>query len=215
MTRCFDMRRRLAPTYKHVAGHPINMSWNSTPSAPLDRRSSTPLVDPFIATAVAYSEDMAGGGFPSGERLRSLFDSLIDPVVVLGAIRGPDGRIVDFEYLDANAAALEANRTTYGDLMGARLLTLFPEHGPSGLLRVYADVAETGEPVELNDQPYAHEFTLGRVQYYDVRATQVGDGISLTWRDRTELHESLLRLEDEQGRTRATLDALRKAARRG
>ena len=151
---------------------------------------------------------MAGGGFPSGERLRSLFDSLIDPVVVLGAIRGPDGRIVDFEYLDANAAALEANRTTYGDLMGARLLTLFPEHGPSGLLRVYADVAETGEPVELNDQPYAHEYTPGRVQYYDVRATQVGDGISLTWRDRTELHESLLRLEDEQGRTRATLDGL-------
>jgi len=151
---------------------------------------------------------MAGGGFPRGKGLRLLFDSLIDPVVVLGAIRGPDGRIVDFEYLDANAAALEANRTTYDDLMGARLLTLFPAHGPSGLLERYAAVAETGEPVELNDQAYPHEFTPGRLQYYDVRATQVGDGISLTWRDRTELHESRLRLEDEQGRTRATLDGL-------
>lgn len=151
---------------------------------------------------------MAGGGFPGGDALRALIDSLIDPVVVLGAVRAPEGQIVDFEYLDANAAAVEINRTTYADLIGSRLLALFPQHGPSGLLRVYARVVETGEPVELNDQPYAHEFEPGHIRYFDIRAARVGDGITLTWRDRTEGHESRRRIEDEQARMRATLDGL-------
>ena len=39
-------------------------------------------------------------------RLRATLDSLLDPHVVLTAVRDASGEIVDFEYTDANTAAM-------------------------------------------------------------------------------------------------------------
>ena len=147
---------------------------------------------------------MAGGESSRERRIRAVLDSLPDPVVLLEAIRDDDGVIVDFVFADANAAALAINRTTADDLIGGRLLNWFPEHGPSGLLDVYAQVVETGSPVALNNQAYAHEFTPGQTRYFDIRASKVGDGITLTWRDRSDRHAVRLALEEEQARSRIT-----------
>jgi diguanylate cyclase (GGDEF)-like protein/PAS domain S-box-containing protein len=141
-------------------------------------------------------------------RIRAVLDALPDPVVLLDALRDEDGAIVDFVFADANAAALAINRTTADDLIGGRLLSWFPEHGPSGLLDVYAQVVETGGPVVLNDQAYAHEFTPDQARYFDIRASKVGDGITLTWRDRSDRHAVRLALEEEQARSRITLDGI-------
>lgn len=151
---------------------------------------------------------MDRGVSPTQDRMQAVIDSLPDPVVLLESVRDDAGRIVDFTYVGANAAALEANGVTRDELMGARVLDLFPGHGDSGLLDLYASVVESGDPAIINDHPYANEALGGEVHYYDTRATRLGDGLSLTWRDRTERHREREALERERATIRTTLDGL-------
>ncbi|WP_407343757.1 EAL domain-containing protein [Pengzhenrongella phosphoraccumulans] len=130
--------------------------------------------------------------------LRATVDSLLDPHVLLTAVRDDSGLIVDFEYADANPAACEYNQIAYADLIGAHLLDVFTAHAGTELLESYRQVVETGEPLALDEVSYVHEI-LGTERRYDIRASQVGDGISLTWRDVTDRHaavEALARSEE-------------------
>ena len=126
----------------------------------------------------------------SRELLRGTIDTLIDPWVLMNAVRDGTGTIVDFEYVDANDAACRANGLPREELIGSRLLTLFPQHAPDGLLRLYAEVVETGEPLALDDHPFSSEITGFVERRYDNRAARVGDGISFTWRDVTDRYEA-------------------------
>ncbi|MGD9956234.1 MAG: diguanylate cyclase [Candidatus Nanopelagicales bacterium] len=130
----------------------------------------------------------------AGETLRGVIDSLLDPWVLLAAVRDADGVIVDFAYRDANDAACAANGLSWEELMGTTLLELLPGHLGSGLFQQYADVVESGTPLELDDSPYGSELGDGRIRYFDNRAVKVGDGISFTWRDVTERVEQRQRL---------------------
>ncbi len=128
------------------------------------------------------------------DTLRGVIDSLLDPWVLLAAVRDDGGTIVDFEYVDANEAACRANQLTWDELVGTSLLTLLPGHVDSGLFAQYAAVVETGRPLTLDDAPFLFEVTDDRTRYFDNRAVKVGDGISFTWRDVTERVEHRERL---------------------
>ncbi len=164
------------------------------------------------AEALALSErhyrDLAERTARAELELRGVVDSLFDPWVLLTAVRDDDGRIVDFTYADANDSACAFNHTTREALIGARLLTLLPEHGSTGLFERYARVVETGEPLADDDEPFTNVFD-GSVARFDNRAVRVGDGISLTWRDVTERYEARLALTAQ-----AELDALTGLANR-
>lgn len=127
--------------------------------------------------------------------MRGVIDSLIDPWILLTAVRDTAGHIVDFIYVDANDAACLHNGIDRSDLVGARLLHVVPEHGPSGIFDRYARVVETGEPLVEDEVPFTHPVT-GHVGWYDNRAVKVADGISLTWRDVTDRY--LMRRSLEQ-----------------
>ena len=122
------------------------------------------------------------------DHLRATIDSLLDPHVLLEAVRDETGQIVDFVYLDANPAACAYNGVDHQDLVGARLLDLLPGHAGSDVMESYRRVVETGEPLVLDDSVYAQELLGGTERRYDTRAARVGDGLSLTWRDVTERH---------------------------
>jgi diguanylate cyclase (GGDEF)-like protein/PAS domain S-box-containing protein len=124
------------------------------------------------------------------ERLQATMDSLLDPSVLLQAVRDETGRIVDFTYADANAAACEYNRMTREELIGARLLDILPGQAGSGMLALYADAVESGQPLLLDDYSYPHEI-LQSERYYDIRAIRVGDALSFTWRDVTDRHQAV------------------------
>ncbi|MEI8081003.1 MAG: PAS domain S-box protein, partial [Actinomycetes bacterium] len=121
-------------------------------------------------------------------RLRATMDSLIDPHVLMEAIRDSAGTVVDFVYTDANAAACADAGLDYQDLMGARLTEVAPAHVRAELLDTYRKVVETGEPLSLDDFPYTPDPYAGLVVYHDRRAVRVGDGVSYTWRDVTDRH---------------------------
>jgi diguanylate cyclase (GGDEF)-like protein/PAS domain S-box-containing protein len=128
--------------------------------------------------------------------LRGVVDTLLDPWVLLEAVRDDAGRIVDLEYVDANDAACAFNHLTREQLLGLRLLDLLPEHGPSGIFDRYVHVIESGQSLLDDDAPFTDQ-TDGTERRFDNRAVKVGDGISLTWRDVTDRYRARQLLHEQ------------------
>lgn len=122
-------------------------------------------------------------------RLAAAMDSLIDPHVVLQASRDESGAIVDFIYVAANQAACRYMLLSSDQLIGRSVLELLPGHRSSGLLAMYIQALETGQPVLLNDFVYPHEI-LAEERHFDVRGVPQGEEISFTWRDVTERYQA-------------------------
>lgn len=127
--------------------------------------------------------------------LRGVLDTMQDPWVLLDPVREPStGRIVDFVYADANTAACVANGVPREDLLGQRVLALYPEHEPRGLIEAYANVIISGRPLAVDDDPFPDHNDRRRIRRFDNRAVRIGDQLSLTWRDVTDRYERRQRL---------------------
>lgn len=120
-------------------------------------------------------------------RLRGTLDSLLDPHIVLTAVRNDEGKIVDFIFSDANEAACAYNKLPREKLVGTRLLELLPAHRETGLFRLYCQVVESGRFLALDDYLYPHD-VFEEPRFYDIRAAKMDDSISYTWRDVTDRH---------------------------
>jgi len=140
----------------------------------------------------------------SGRRA-AILATLLDPHVLLRAVRDEHGVVVDFTYIDANDAACEYNQRSRHDLIGARLLDVLPRHESTGLLERYAHTVDTGEPIVLDAFAYDHD-VLGEERRYDMRAVRVDDSVSLTWRDVTERYEASRRIAESEERFRLLAD---------
>jgi len=134
----------------------------------------------------------------SETRFRATAETLIDPFVILRAVRDETGRIVDFVYEFANEAACVANGVAREELIDRRLLDLLPEHQSAGLIELYARTVETGEPLVLDDFGYTDSWGGERMdRVFDVRASKLGDAIAYTWRDVTERRAAERRRSEE------------------
>ena len=125
--------------------------------------------------------------------LQATLDSLLDPHVLLTAVRDQDGNIIDFIYAEANQAACSYNKIERDQLIGARLLEILPGQAGSGMLEMYSKAIESGQPLALDDFAYFHE-NYNEERYFDVRAVRVGDSLSYTWRDVTDRHNAAKKL---------------------
>jgi PAS domain S-box-containing protein len=130
--------------------------------------------------------------------LRATVDSLLDPQVRFEAIRDQGGQIVDFSFADANPAACAYDQMAYEDLVGSRMLELFPGVTGAGLLEQYSHVVESGEPLMLDNIVYPMETMSGQERRLDIRAAKVGDGLTYTWRDTTDRQEAAQRLFESE-----------------
>lgn len=137
--------------------------------------------------------------------LEATVNSLLDPHVMLQAIRDADERIVDFEYAEANDAACEYMQMRREELVGSRLLDLLPGQAGAGMLQLYATAVETGQPLLLDDYAYSHEI-VGEGRRYDIRAIRVHDGLSFTWRDVTDRFHASQVLAESEARYRLLAD---------
>jgi diguanylate cyclase (GGDEF)-like protein/PAS domain S-box-containing protein len=135
------------------------------------------------------------------ERLEATLNSQLDPQVFLETIRDPAGQIVDFFYLDANAAACAYMGLSRSELIGSRLITHFPTEFSSELLARCATLVETGEPMVIDDTPLSTGVgSAGR--RFDMRGVRVGDGAAFMWRDVTDRHVTLAQLAESERRYR-------------
>lgn len=142
------------------------------------------------------------------DRRLAALDSMLDPHVLLEAVRDEDGRVVDFVFTDANAAACDYNRLPREELLGSTVLGLLPGHArKGGLLERYISVIETGEPLLLDDYVYSDEL-LDDERHFDIRAVKVGDSVSFTWRDVTGRAAQTRRLADSEQWQRQLLSSM-------
>ncbi len=122
-------------------------------------------------------------------RLEGALQSELDAHVFLRALRDRSGAVRDLEFVDANQGAGLALGRPRSQLLGRGMVELFPDFGSSPMLAHFVRLAETGEPLVLQGDPYRNLVT-GESGYIDLRGVRVEDTISVSWRDVTEHVES-------------------------
>jgi diguanylate cyclase (GGDEF)-like protein/PAS domain S-box-containing protein len=117
-------------------------------------------------------------------RLNAMLESLFDPHVVMQPVRDQTGRIIDFRFDNTNPAACGWIGIDREHLTGSRLLEMVPTADSMGLLKILADIADTGRPAAIDAFP----FLLGPAghRWIDIRAVRDGEQVSFTWRDVTD-----------------------------
>jgi PAS domain S-box-containing protein len=118
------------------------------------------------------------------DALGAVMRALLDPVVILKAIRDVKGQVVDFEIVEANEPALVYNHTSRLELIGARLLERYPSQAASGLFQRYVHTVETGESLILDG--FVNPQSASKTErHLDIRVVCVGGLLGCTWRDVT------------------------------
>lgn len=147
-----------------------------------------------LVTARRAAEDSAA-------RLQALMGSQLDPTALFEAVRDEDGIVTDFRYVDANDAVCKYHQISREELIGARLLEVLPGQAGSGMFELCVQALESNEPLVLDDFQYPHE-APGSSRRYDIRAVQVGNALSFSWREVTDRHRAIeeLRASEEQFR---------------
>lgn len=85
----------------------------------------------------------------SEARWREVFERMGEGFEIDEMILGPDGRVVDFRYVDVNAAWERHLGISRGMVAGRRATEVFPPEETAFWVPLYGHVAETGEPAHI------------------------------------------------------------------
>lgn len=153
----------------------------------------------LIAFGLSLSEQRHREAADSDRRLlQASADSMLDPQVLLEAVRDPEGRVVDFRYVRVNRATCDYLGLAETELVGHTQLEELPNLEGSEIQRLLIRCVEDGQPMVLDDVPFFNEI-LDDARRYDVRATHAGDDLlSLTWRDVTDRFRSMQRIAESE-----------------
>ena len=118
---------------------------------------------------------------------RALVQNSLDGIMVFASVRGEDGNICDFRWLQANEAAGEVIGRRPDELIGALLREQTPgDPDDTGLFERYVAVVESGRPYRTTSE-YQRDGTEGVVA---ISAVRVDDGVAVTFRDITAQQRS-------------------------
>jgi PAS domain-containing protein len=143
--------------------------------------------------------------------LASALDVVLDMVVIERAIRDETGDVIDFEIVWANRSMRDAYGRRAPEIVGCRLLELYPDLAGGELFEGYRSVTETGEPFVrplLGYQPV--DGRLRRTSY-SISVAKFGDGFISSSRDVTAVEDARAALE----RSQQQLEAAQRLARIG
>lgn len=179
--------------------------WRFPQPPTLVRVVSSPVGQGGVGRVWAFYDESASvtGGGPDS-RLRASFDAQLDAQMLVAAIRGEDGRIVDFVYQDVNRAVCENLGVSRELLIGRRLRETLPGFAESGLLSRYAACAEGGPAVVIDDYTYTYTYAhRSLTRQCDIRAVRADrDLLTVTWRDVTERFDALKRITESEAQFR-------------
>ncbi|MFG3054039.1 SpoIIE family protein phosphatase [Kitasatospora sp. NPDC048239] len=130
----------------------------------------------------------AGAPVPTGEPwFRAVLDVLLDPVLILHAVREREGKVTDLRVEHANAATVDLAGRTGQDITGRLLSELYPGMVSSGTFQQLLDVAATSVPYRGDAEQYI-EVVGGAVHgsTMTLHATPFLDGVLVSWRTHDE-----------------------------
>ncbi len=143
------------------------------------------------------------------ERYKAAAEANLDALFIAKSVRDGTGHIVDFEFTDINAQAEKMLGMSKEKVIGQKLCELIPINRSGGFLDKYAQVVETGKPLEEEFPIDAPEL---KAKWLRHQAVRVGDGIAIFSRDVTQWKEAGARLEESEERLRLAMAAARMGA---
>lgn len=122
------------------------------------------------------------------EVLEGMLENSEEGTLVLQAIRDANKEIVDFEVFLTSKAAKQIINKPETDLVGKRLLEIFPGNRMAALSHEYKRVVETGE--RYKEELY-HEFN-GQGKWIKLCVSRFKDGVLLNFSDISEFKNTIL-----------------------
>jgi adenylate cyclase len=123
--------------------------------------------------------------------LSSVLNSSIDGVAAFQAVRDDHGKIHDFQWVVANPVAARWAGKPRESLIGQSVVDELPEPNKQELFDWFVEVVETGCSLE-REVCYPRR---GQSIWFQLVATKLGDGFSLTFRDITPVKTMVIQLE--------------------
>jgi PAS domain S-box-containing protein len=139
----------------------------------------------------------------SKERFRTSIETMLDCFGIYSAIRDEHGHIIDFRIDYINHAACLNNCIVQAEHMGQRMRESLPVHIESGLFEQYCQVAETGQPLVVDNLIYeerdgSRDEVQRLLRAFDIRVAKLGDGVVVTWRDITDRKQTEKTLRESE-----------------
>ncbi|GAA3368630.1 SpoIIE family protein phosphatase [Streptomyces sannanensis] len=141
-----------------------------------------------LLRVLSFDSGSQGSPLPSGEPwFRAVLDALLDPVLILTAVREPDGKVTDLRVEHANRATVDMAGRTGEDIIGWRVTELYPGMVAAGTFQSLLDVVASGVPYEGRAEQFI-EVVGGTVHAstMTLHATPFLDGVLLSWRSHDE-----------------------------
>jgi diguanylate cyclase (GGDEF)-like protein len=110
-----------------------------------------------------------------------------DAFFMLDAVKNSEGEIVDFRFRYVNSHAEKLLNTPRAALLKKEMCVLFPQYRADGLFDKYRKVVLTGEPLS---EEYAGPLEDGRERWFRHRIVKLGDGVTVTTSDASEIKAS-------------------------
>ena len=130
--------------------------WYLVNAAPVDEdRDGVPDGAVVVLQDVTAVQEIAERAIRTRDLLRSVLAASPQGVMAFRSVREA-GAVVDFEWVLANPRVEAIVGYSEADLLGKRLLDVFPGNREAGLFDAYAQVVETGAPYRTVI-PYEHD----------------------------------------------------------
>lgn len=126
--------------------------------------------------------------------LNSVLQTSPNGIVAFKSIRNQSNEIVDFEWLIVNERAEQIIKKKADELIGMRMLDVFPANAKSGLFAKYVEVVNTGESTSV--EQFYEEDNLSF--WLKLSAVKLGDGFTATFQDISEIKETIFEIQTSE-----------------
>jgi hypothetical protein len=161
---------------------------------------------------VAICEDITGRKMAeellrhNQERFRIAQDISPDGFTILRPVRDTSGQIIDFSWVYENPAVARMNGTDPEEIVGKRLLELFPGHRGTPILETYVHVAESGETC-IFEADYSGE-TMAKPSSFRIVVVPMEEDIAILAQDITERKQAEIELARSEENLSITLSSI-------
>ncbi|WP_420147818.1 PAS domain-containing protein, partial [Spirosoma sp.] len=139
--------------------------------------------------------------------LNSVLNSSSSGIKALEAVRDEEGTIIDFMVIVINEKGAAIRQRTVKEIIGQRILHIFPGVREAGLFDHYAQVTETREPRRIHTR-----YQIGESEsWYEMSLSPFGDGLTVTYTDISETQIAQQSIEQSAAELRTVIDSAQAA----